>query len=216
MPDDSRPLDPKQIVAEGYDRIVEQHSTWANRVRTEERARYTSVLLDRLPPGAEVLELGCGVGVPTTQHLAERFAVTGVDISEQQIVHARQHVPAGTFLCADMTELDFPPARFDAVAAFYSLIHVPRHEQPGLLQRITSWLRPGGLLVATMGATATKAGFEQDWLGAPMYWSSFDSSTNRRLVRQAGLNIVRAREETADEFGEPVTFLWVIAQKPTG
>jgi hypothetical protein len=46
-----------------------------------------------------------------------------------------------------------------------------------------------------------------------MYWSSYDSQTNRRLVREAGLSIVEAREESADEFGQPVTFLWVIAEK---
>ena len=57
---------------------------------------------------------------------------------------------------------------------------------------------------------------EQDilhWMGAPMYWSHFDSETNRRLVLEAGLQIVRATEETAPEDGVPITFLWVVAQK---
>ena len=39
-------------------------------------------------------------------------------------------------------------------------------------------------------------------------------STNRRLVESAGLEIVSAVEETADEDGQPTTFLWVIARKP--
>lgn len=210
----SEQLDPKQIVARGYDRIVEEHARWARDVRADERARYGSLLLERLHRGAEVLELGCGVGLPTTRLLAGRFAVTGVDISEAQIARARQNVPSATFIQADMAALDFPPASFDAVAAFYSLIHVPRQEQAGLLKRIASWLRPDGLLVATMGTQATEAGYEQDWLGAPMYWSSFDSQTNQRLVAEAGLRIVSAREETADEFGQPVTFLWIVGQKP--
>jgi hypothetical protein len=47
-----------------------------------------------------------------------------------------------------------------------------------------------------------------------MYWSNFDSETNRRLVKEAGFNIICAVDETADEFGDPVTFLWVLAQKP--
>jgi len=74
-------------------------------------------------------------------------------------------------------------------------------------------LRPGGLLVATMGASSTPGDIEPDWLGAPMYWSHYDSATNRALVEQAGLHILSAREETAEEDGQPVTFLWVIAQK---
>ncbi len=113
-----------------------------------------------------------------------------------------------------MTKLAFPPASFDAVVAFYSIIHVPRAEHPQLLHAIATWLRPGGMLIATMGASSTEAAIEQDWLGAPMYWSHFDSETNQLLVQEAGLQILSAQEETADEDDNPVTFLWVVAQKP--
>jgi len=71
----------------------------------------------------------------------------------------------------------------------------------------------GGLLVATMGANSTEAGYEDDWLGAPMYWSHFDSETNRWLVEQSGLQLLSAQEETAEEHGQPATFLWVVARK---
>jgi hypothetical protein len=47
-----------------------------------------------------------------------------------------------------------------------------------------------------------------------MYWSHFDSPTNQRLVQEAGLLIVGATEEIAPEDGVPITFLWVVAQKP--
>lgn len=207
-------LDPKQVVEEGYDRIAKRHLEWAQSVRVEERARYTSVLLDRLPPGADVLDLGCGAGVPTTQALAERFKVTGVDISAQQIALARQSIPSARFIQADMTQLDFPPASFDGIAAFYSIIHVPRQEQARLFRDIAAWLRPGGLLVAALGVHSAQANFAEDFLDAPMYWSGFDGQTNRRLVEEAGLHIVSAREEEAEEFGDPVKFLWIVAQKP--
>lgn len=206
-------MDPKQIVADGYDHIAEQHEEWASDVRVEERAKYTSLLLENLPKGAEVLELGCGSGIPTTQELAEKFAVTGVDISARQVELAQQRVPSAKFIHKDMTKLDFPDDSFDAVAAFYSIIHVPRQEQAELIRKIASWLCPGGLLVATMGAHSTEAYFNDNWLGMPMYWSNFDSETNRRLVKEAGLDIICAVEETADEFDNPITFLWVIAQK---
>jgi SAM-dependent methyltransferase len=206
-------LDPKQVVEQGYDRIAERHLEWIHDIRAEERARYTSVLLNGLPAGARVLDLGCGAGGPTTQALARRFRVTGVDISARQIALARQDVPEAQFIQADITQLDFAPASFDAVSAFYAIIHVPRQEQSKLLRDIASWLRPGGLLVATMGAGSMKADYDENFLGAPMYWSSFDSETNRRLVEEAGLHVVSAREEAAEEFGERVTFLWVVAQK---
>jgi SAM-dependent methyltransferase len=208
-------LDPKQIVEEGYDCIAERHHEWAQTTRSEERARYTSVLLDELPPGAEVLDLGCGAGVPTTRELAQRFKVTGVDISARQIALARQNVPDAQFVQADITQLDFAPASFDAVVAFYSIIHVPREEQQKLLQDVASWLHPGGLLVAAMGTHSAQVEFEEDFLGAPMYWSGFDSETNKHMVEETGLRIISAQKETMPEFGQPVTFLWILARKPT-
>jgi SAM-dependent methyltransferase len=208
--------DPKQIVRQGYDAIVSEHGEWAQQVRREERERYTHLLRQQVPRGARVLELGCGTGLPTTRALAERFAVLGVDISAGQLAEARQNVPAASFVQADMACLGLAPASFDAVAAFYSLIHVPRREQPVLLGQVAAWLRPGGWLVATMGTGDDEAAYEEDWLGAPMYWSSYDAATNRRLVAESGLRLARATEETAAEFGQPVTFLWVVAQKIGG
>jgi ubiquinone/menaquinone biosynthesis C-methylase UbiE len=209
--------DPKRLVAEGYDLIADTHADWATRTRVGERERYAAVLLESLPVGARVLELGCGTGVPTTAALAARFRVTGVDISARHVELARHRVPGAEFLHADMTELEFPDRSFDAVAAFYSIIHVPRREQAGLLRSIARWLKPGGLLVATMGALGDpddSGSVETDWLGAPMYWSTFDAETNRALVSTAGLEIVSATEETEDEDGDAVTFLWVVARKP--
>lgn len=69
--------DPKRIVREGYDRIVQQHAEWAGQVRREERERYTYLLQQRVPRDSRVLELGCGTGVPTTRELAEDLPSSG-------------------------------------------------------------------------------------------------------------------------------------------
>src|SRR5262245_35818011 len=121
--------DPKRIVAEGYDAIAQRYFAWSDLDPSSQRMRYLSRLLELLTPAAEVLELGCGAGIPVTRALAETCLVTGVDISAAQIELARQHVPGATLIHTDMTQLDFPPASFDAVVAFYALIHVPREEQ---------------------------------------------------------------------------------------
>jgi ubiquinone/menaquinone biosynthesis C-methylase UbiE len=208
-------MDRKRIVEQGYDQIAERYAECAARGWSDERARYTDLIARSLPDGADVLELGCSTGGKTTQELAARFKLIGVDLSARSIELACANIPNATFLHADMTELEFEPERFDAVVAFFSIIHVPREQQPGLLAKITRWLRPGGLFVGTMGASATENGYEEDWLGAPMYWSHFDATANRRMVEDVGLVIESAALETADEDGAPVTFLWVVARKPS-
>jgi cyclopropane fatty-acyl-phospholipid synthase-like methyltransferase len=60
--------------------------------------RWLTKLLNRLEPGASVLDLGCGSGDPADVAIAREHKVTGVDVSQTQIHLARQNVPTGTFL----------------------------------------------------------------------------------------------------------------------
>ena len=175
-------------------------------------------LASLLPSGAAVLDLGCGAGVPVTRWLADRtFAVTGVDVSARQLDLARKKVPAGTFLKADMTELTFAPESFDAAVAFHSIIHVPRAEQPALLEKIHRWLRPEGVFLATMSVSENE-GREEDWegWGAPMVWSHYDGEANVAMLRGVGFEIHYAEPRTGPGTGDAETWLWVLARKRSG
>jgi SAM-dependent methyltransferase len=206
-------FDPKGIVEAGYDRIAERYAQWTGDALQGPRARYVSLLFERLPEGAAVLELGCGTGVPTTRELVTRFAVTGVDNSARSITVARLRVPGAMLEKADITRLAYAPASFDAIIAFYVFSHVPREEHAPFLHEIAAWLRPGGLFVASMSVGDDPGGVEEDWLGVPMYFSAFDSTTNKRMVGEAGLRLLGADEITENEDGVDVTFLWIVAEK---
>jgi ubiquinone/menaquinone biosynthesis C-methylase UbiE len=211
-------VDPKAIVARGYDKVAPRYFELVEHEPAGLRQHYAHMLMGTFPKGATLLELGCGSGIPATELLARHFRVTGVDLSGRQIESARTQVPNATFLQGDMAALDFPAATFDVVTAFYSIIHLPRAEHPVLLGNVATWLKSGGYLVATMGISCVETGMEADWLGVPMFWSSYDSSTNKRPVQNAGLELVEAEEittESALEEDQPETFFWVVARKPT-
>lgn len=181
--------DPKDLVRSGYDvlsaRYDEAYSS------TTKYASWLGKLICSLPPAAAVVDLGCGNGVPVLRDLvAAGHRPTGVDFSAVQAMRARQLVPAATILESDLTTVRFSPGSLDAVFAFYSIIHVPLPEQPALLHRIASWLRPGGLFAATLGFQAW-TGVDKDWLGVgtPMWWSHADAATNRRWLLDTGLAI---------------------------
>ena len=201
MPHPERPQD---LVASSYDVIAERYAAWTGEVLTGARARYVTLVQEQITPGAAVLDLGCGTGVPVSRALAAQYRVTGLDGSAYSIELARQNVPEATFRRADMTQVAFAPESFAAVISCYAIIHVPRAEHAALLRHIAGWLQPGGLLIATMGATESE-GTEEDWLGAPMYWSHFDAETNQRLVTNAGLAMMEAVLDSADEDGQPIT-----------
>ena len=149
-------------------------------------------LTRRLAPGARVLDLGCGNGVPVARALADTYRVTGVDLSPVNIARARALVPGATFLCDDMTRAPFTSGSFDAIAAFWSIINVPLDEQPALFERMHDWLVPGGWLLAIVGRDPW-TGIEQDWRGVSgvgMYYSHADVATYRRWLAASGFTIV--------------------------
>lgn len=208
--------DPKHIVERGYDAIAERYAQWSQQEITGSPAvDYLEKLLGLLPRGAVVLELGCGNGEPAARMLAPGHEYTGVDISAEQLRRAQELVPSGVFIKADYTKLEFAASSIDAVVALYTFGHVPQSELPGLLARIGSWLRPGGLLLATAGSRDHPDSV-WPWLGIPMFFSGFDVDTNLRLLAEAGLEVVEQDVVCQDEGeeGRPC-FLWFLARSPS-
>lgn len=204
---------PKQIVATGYDQIAERYSEWTGTALSGPRERAVAVLFERLAEGAAILDVGSATGVPVAKALAERFNVTGVDLSARHIELARKRVPKAWFIHGDVMDLLLPDRSLNAVIATYSLTHIPRDEHPALFAKFARWLRPGGLFVASLGVSDDPGTVERDWLGVPMFFSGDDVETGLARVRGAGFEIISAEEIVDDEDGVPVTFLWVVAQK---
>ena len=207
-------IDPKEVVAAGYDRIADRYLAWSGLNPSPARLHALELADELIPAGADVLELGCGAGLPMTATLAAARHLTGVGISAEQIRRARRNVPGATFIHGDLTTLERPRASLDAVVAFYSLTHVPRDEHAALFARIRSWLRPGGLFLASLGVEDDPGTIESDWLGVDMYFSHFSARASRRLVEAAGLVVEQAIVATEPEDRHDARFLWVVARAP--
>jgi SAM-dependent methyltransferase len=203
------PDDPREIVESGYDSIAGRYAEAIRAGRGPETyfSRFLARVLELIPEGGAVLDLGCGAGLVTAE-LTTRARVAGVDISAGQLELARRNAPAARFVRADMVDLAFAPGSFDAVVAFWTLIHVPREVHASLFARVHGWLKPGGLFAGTLGSGDNPADHVPDFHGAPMYWSHFDAENNRRLLREAGFDVLQA-DEIEDEGETP---LWVVAR----
>ena len=201
--------DPRGIVEAGYDRIAARYAREAAERRGP--GTYFRVFLDRalerIPDGGVVLDLGCGAGLVSAE-LTPRARVVALDVSAGQLALARDRAPDAMLVRADLATVAFREGGFDAVLAFWSLIHVRRDVHAEVLRRIHAWLRPGGILAGTLGSGDNPDERTDDFLGAPMYWSHFDAATNRGLLRDAGFRILQADE--VQDAGE--TPLWVLAE----
>ena len=88
---------------------------------------------------------------------------------------------------------------------------MPRELLAGLFARIHGWLRPGGLFLASLGASDLP-GWTGDFLGAPTYFSGFPPEENTRLLAQAGYTLLRDEVVAISEPEGDTTFHWVLAQ----
>ena len=103
--------------------------------------RHLDPFLDRLAPGARVLELGCGAGQDAAHMMARGFSVDATDATAAMVRLARERGVAARRMRFDQLAAD---QGHDAVWAHACLIHVARADFPGVLTRIYRALVPGG------------------------------------------------------------------------
>jgi ubiquinone/menaquinone biosynthesis C-methylase UbiE len=120
-------------------------------------ARYGRQTVERLAlnPGARVLDVACGTGasaLPAAEAVGLTGRVIGVDLADQLLARGREKAKRQSlanieFLQADMTELGYPDAHFDAVICVFGVFFVPNMES--LVEELWRMVRPGGKLAVT-------------------------------------------------------------------
>jgi len=119
---------------------------YAGREITSRKARLAAFLA-RLPPGARILELGCGAGGDTAEMLAQGFDVRATDGSPEmaEVASKRLGRRVETLLFHELDEVE----AYDGVWANACLLHVPRDQLAHVLSLIRRALKPGGAFFAS-------------------------------------------------------------------
>ena len=196
-------LNRKLAVARGYEQIAAAYT--AAKEDSAAIQAWVDLLAAATPAGGHILDLGCGAAVPYTRRLTRDFTVTGIDIARAPLRLARENVPDGRFLQAEMSALPFAGGAFAAALSMYAIIHVPREEHSRLLGEVQRVLRPGTPALLVLGRSDLPEDWD-DYHGARMHWSHFDAAENRRLVEDAGFAVERAGM-VADQDGGAHLFL---------
>ena len=123
----------------------------------EDGARQFYERLD-IPPGARVLDVGCGSGQLALMAARDGFNTTGVDIAENLIASARDRASAeqlrARFEVGDAEALPFPDGSFDVVVSLIGAMFAPRPEL--VAQELLRVCAPGGTIAM---ANWTASGF---------------------------------------------------------
>ena len=140
-----------------------------------------------LPDGADVLELGCGFGVPISQALIESgLKVYGVDASPSMLAEFRKRFPHATVECRPVEESSLFDRKFDGVVAWGLIFLLNPETQISVIGKAAAALNEGGRFVFTAPAQVCTwndvlTGRESVSLGREAYVSA---------LRSAGLELV--------------------------
>ena len=124
-------------------------------------SRHLDSFLDRLEPGARILELGCGGGRDSEAMIARGFDVDPTDGVAEIARQAEQRLGRPVRVMR-FDELESEES-YDAVWAHASLLHVPRLHLRSVLSRIYRALKPRGLHFANYkgGGAEGRDGFSR-------------------------------------------------------
>jgi len=104
----------------------------------------------RWAAGKRVLDVACGEGYGSAGLARAAAHVTGVDVSEAAVAHARRAYAAQgnlAFVAASCTAMPLPSASFDVVVSFETIEHIEGQE--AFLDEVARVLRPGGVFIVS-------------------------------------------------------------------
>lgn len=161
-----------------------------------------------------VCDLGCGPG-HVARYLKDRGVdVCGVDLSAAMVQAATQLSPDITFYKGDMRTLDFPAASFAGIVAFYSIIHLRRHEVAQALPAMYRVLQPHAPLLLAFhggeGEVHDDNGFGQ---GVPIDATLFTPEEMAGYLRDAGFQVEQTIEREPYDFEHPSRRVYVLGSK---
>jgi ubiquinone/menaquinone biosynthesis C-methylase UbiE len=208
-----------QSVRKSYDRVADEY---VRRIFNELRDKpLDQELLNRFATEVigrgEVCDMGCGPG-HVARYLRDAGAtVFGLDLSPRMLEQARQLNPDLSFLEGNMMALDLQDGRLAGIAAFYSIVNIPKESLTLVFREMARVLQPGGTLLLAFHV-GDKMLHEDELWGRPISMDFFlyQSLEIRRYIEDAGLAIedIVERGPYAPEVEYQSRRAYIFARKP--
>ena len=171
--------------------LYQRHATEWDKLRGRRcvlEKRWLDRFLALLPPGASVLDIGCGTGQPIARYLIERGCqVTGIDSSPALIGICKDRFPDQEWVVADMRGLS-SDRRFDGILAWDSFFHLSPEDQRPMFPIFHRHANPQAALMFTSGRSHGEA--ISTYKGEPHYHGGLDRAEYRSLLHANGFEVV--------------------------
>jgi len=168
--------------AAAFDNVAERYDVESTDIALSRwfRAIVWEQMEQLFPPGARLLELGCGTGQDAVWNAQRGVRVMATDGSSAMLEQTRQKVAAaGVEALVDIQPLDFsraaqwnlPNGAFDGVYSNYGALNcVPFEDWPMLAEALTRAVKPGGAVgLCVIGRICP---WEMAWHGAHLHFKT--------------------------------------------
>lgn len=202
----------QNLVRTHYDAQAEDYqSKYENEVFEKP---YDRAFLDRLaalvPQGGRVLDVGCASSCQQARYLATFFDVTAIDLSCENVRIARAKFPHLDVREMDMLSLRFDECEFDAINAFYSIIHIPSALVSQLLFEFSRVLKKDGKL----SIAVHKGEFEGVVESERVYFTNFSQAFLVSKLELSGFKVLSVEERPQlYDFEYPSERIYILAEK---
>ncbi|MDE1860990.1 MAG: methyltransferase domain-containing protein [Candidatus Micrarchaeota archaeon] len=178
----------QSLVKRGYNKLAKRYDLQRKKNGYPNKGLLTS-FIKSLNKKGNILDLGCGAGVPVSKFLVEKGnTVTGIDISENMIKIAKKNVPDARFIKMDMTRMKFKSDSFDGAVSFYAIIHIPRSRHKTIYQKLHKIIKRNGIILVANGTNSGE--YYGEFMGEKMFWSHYAPKKALEIIEDAGFEII--------------------------
>ncbi len=174
-------------------------------------------LIEKVGKQETICDLGCGSGHIAAYLNGRGANVCGIDLSAEMVKQARRLNTEILFRQGNMLDLkEIADASFGGIAAFYSIIHVPRDSVIDAMREIKRTLRPEGTLLLTFHIGQETRHLDE-WFDKKVNLDFYFFETNEMIqnLETAGFEIEEAIErEPIPEVEVQTRRAYIFAGKP--
>ncbi len=200
----------KRIIPPGANQTKESYNLTAEKFkkRFENYQPYRKSVekfISFLPRECHILDVGCGPGINAKCFLKHNHKVTGIDYSTEMIKIAKEDCPGGTFLVADLNDINLK-AKYDAIYASFIIVHLSDEETNQFLEKLPNLLtgdKPKLYLSFMCGKTP---GYEKTTFSEyPIFYNYYDKKVIKNKLEKLGFKVLSKDEQLYKERDGSIT-----------
>jgi SAM-dependent methyltransferase len=158
-----------------------------------------------LPPKCHILDVGCGPGINAKCFIEHNHQVTGIDYSPEMIRLAKASCPDGTFIIADLNNINLK-IKYNAVCASFVIVHLSDDETDKFLEKLPHLLTGKKPRLYLSFMTGKKPGYEKtSFSDSPIFFNYYDTEMIKKKLEKLGFILVSEDEQPYKETDGSIT-----------